>query len=114
MNINTFSMDNLRTEIAILQEPVSAKNPGSAKFKIPILINESADAHIETGNRNIINAKRGTLHSSGIYSESTITLKIPTECTYFFEEDEVPIGTKFIIVFIGGNVNDIQIIGRYQ
>lgn len=114
MNRNMFDNDRLRLEIAILQEKVSSKNPGTAKFKIPVIINESVNAHIQTGNSNIINMTTGNLRSSGINTKNTISLKIPVEYTYFYEEEEVPIGTRFIVAFIGGNVNDIKIIGRYD
>ena len=41
-------------------------------------------------------------------------LKVPKEYTYFYEGDVMPAGTKFIVAFIGGNINDIKIIGRYD
>lgn len=112
MNRNIFDADRLRLEIAILQEDVLSSNPGIAKFKIPALLTEDTTMHIQTGNRNIVN-KSNNLSSSSLNMESTIDLKIPTEYTYFYDEEIVPKGTKFIVAFIGANANDIKIVGRY-
>ena len=114
MNINTFNKDNLRLEIAILQEDVSSKNPGIAKFKIPTLFTEDTVVNIQTGNTNIKNKVIGNLSTASITMENTIDIKIPLEYTYFYRKDTVPKGTRFIIAYIGANVNDIKIIGRYD
>lgn len=114
MNLNSFDFDRLRIEIAILQEDVLAKNPGVAKFKIPVIITEDTVSHIETSNSNIINRRNGNLSSSSINIENTIKLKIPTEFTYFYGKEIVPAGTRFLVAFVGGNINDIKIISRYD
>lgn len=114
MNINTFNKDSLRLELAILQEDVQSKNPGVAKFKIPTLFTENTVANIQTGNSNIRNKVIGNLSNASVNLENTVDIKIPIEYTYFYEKDIVPKGTRFIIAYIGANINDIRIIGRYD
>jgi hypothetical protein len=114
MNMNIFSRDNLRLEIAILQEDVDPKNPGTAKFKIPTLLTENTVASIQTNSTNIRNKTNGNLASAGINMENTIEIKIPLEYTYFYDAYVIPAGTRFIVAYIGANVNDIKIIGRYD
>ena len=101
---NTIGINNVRTEIAILQEPVNSKNPGIGTFKIPaLIINES---------NNLI-SKSSFNGSFNMKMSNNIKLPIPTEHTYFYKDSIVPAGTKFIVIFVSGNINDIQIIGRY-
>ena len=54
------------------------------------------------------------LKPNEIEFKNVIKLKVPKEYTYFYEGDVMPAGTKFIVAFIGGNINDIKIIGRYD
>lgn len=115
MNINQLNIDNLRIEIAVLQENVSANNPGTAKFKIPVIMTEDTISHIAAyGINNIVNKKNANISGYSINIEDTIDLKIPTEYTYFYGKKIVPAGTRFLVAFVGGNVNDIKIIGRYD
>lgn len=114
MNINSFNKDNLRLEIAILQEDIDPKNPGTARFKIPTLLTEDTVAGIQTANTNIRNKINGNLNTSGVNIENTIDIKIPLEYTYFYDGYVIPKGTRFIVAYIGANVNDIKIIGRYD
>lgn len=79
--------NHMRLEIAILQEKVKSYIPGYAKFKIPTLT-ENSDEIIE------------------IY--------LPMEYTYFWGDQWVPEGTRFIVAMISANINDLKIIGRYD
>lgn len=112
--LNIFDTNHMRTEIAILQENIDSKNPGYAKFKIPVINSDDKVAHITTSNRNIMNKKAGNIKASAVNIENTITLRVPKEYTFFWPSDIVPAGTRFIVSFVGGNVNDIHIIGRYD
>lgn len=118
MNSNILYTDALRMEIAILQEDVSSINPGKAKFKIPTLITENNVGYIQTTSNNIYNKRNGNLSNSYVNMEDTITLNIPLEYTYLYggntDECIIPKGTRFIVAFIGANLNDIKIIGRYD
>lgn len=113
-NLNKLYLDGLRVEIAVLQENVNAKNPGSARFKIPVLMTESKVTTF-VGYSNILNNDRNAnIVNSSISFNDTIELYIPTEYTYFCNTDTIPAGTKFIVAFVGGNINDIHIIGMYD
>ena len=114
MNINSFNNDSLRLEIAVLQEDVDSKNPGTAKFKIPTLLTEDTVTNIQTSNINIKNKVSGNLNTSGVNLDYTIDLVIPLEYTYFYSNSIVPSGTRFIVAYVGANINDIRIIGRYD
>lgn len=114
MNINSFNKDNLRLEIAVLQEDIDPKNPGTARFKIPTLLTEDTIVSIQTTNTNIRNKVNGNLNTSGVNIENTIDIKVPLEYTYFYDGHVIPKGTRFIVAYIGANVNDIKIIGRYD
>ena len=112
MNNNIMSIDNLRLEIAILQEEVQSKNPGYANFIIPAIISGVNISNIGINNLNIIN-RNNNLSGVELNMNTNIKLKVPIEYTYFYEDEIVPVGTKFIVAFIGGNINDAHIIGRY-
>lgn len=107
--------DALRMEIAILQEDINSQNPGVAKFKIPVLVPSINNETIYTNGKNIINKNRIGTASLGYTNVTDIlTLKVPKEYTVFYGADIVPKGTRFIVAFIGGNINDIKIISRYD
>ena len=87
-NTDTYRQDDhLRIEIAILQEDIKSFLPSIGKFKIPTLT-ENSDEIIE------------------IY--------VPMEYTYFWGEQWVPKGTKFLVAMVAANINDLHLIGRYD
>jgi len=90
-------IDNLRIEIAVLQEPIKSFIPGFAKFKIPPLMTD----------KNNINS---TQTSDDVYIE----LYVPYEYTFCWGSDVVAEGTRFLVASVGGNLNDMRIIGRYD
>ena len=45
-------------------------------------------------------------------SEMTIDLYIPKYLTIDIEGDTITKNTKFLVAFVGGNLNNCQIIGR--
>jgi hypothetical protein len=113
-------------EIAISLEKSSIQNP-TIKFHIPVLMPTLGDSRIIETNiskqqtLNIIN-KNNNLNISSCticnYIISTIPnylfLKYNTSIDneYNFSQ-EFPIGTKFIVIFIGGDINKARIIGLY-
>ena len=110
-SINVADKERLRLEIAILQEDVKASNPGTAKFKIPIIMTDMVIGQTVISNTIL---SKSNLRNTSVNISNTVDLFIPTEYTYFYGTDIVPKGTRFIVAFIGGNVNDIKIIGRYD
>lgn len=115
MNYSGLDINALRTEIAILQQDVPSNNPGTAKFKIPVIMTDDTVSRIvASGSKNIINRRNGNISGFSVNLENTISLRIPLEYTYFYGKKIVPAGTKFLVTFVGGNINDIIIIGRYD
>jgi len=105
--------DNLRIEIAILQEPIDAFYPNTGKFRIPALMTEDNVSKINTNNANIANRRNGNIGSSSVNIDNYIELKVPFECTYTYGDYEIPAETKFLVALVAGNDNDIRIIARY-
>ena len=108
-NQTYLDQDNLRLEIAILQEDVKSQDPGEANFKIPAIMTGEYTPTKNSANKKIY---KGTTTKTTFDDE--ITLKVPLEYTAFFGKRIVPKGTKFIVAFIGGDINNIRIVGRYD
>ena len=106
----------LRIEIAISQQPIDIYEPGVCKFKIPALIyDDDITGTMYTNNSNIINKSNiGNTAVSKTTIDDTIELYVPKEYVRYYGQNPVPKGTRFIVAFIGGNINDIKIIGRYD
>lgn len=111
---NYVSSSNLRLEIAIAQQDIDAKSPGICKFKIPALVSNDTVGTVYITGDNIINKTLG--NSGNIFTkfDNTIDLYVPKEYTVFYGADIIPAGTRFIVGFVGANINDIRIIGRYD
>ena len=88
--------DNLRIEIAILKEKIHAFIPEYGKFNIPAIMESK-------GVKNASNE-----------DNDFIWLYVPYEYTFAWGNEWIPAGTRFVVADIGGNVNDIRIIGRYD
>lgn len=103
-------------EIAIALET------NSNKFYIPVLMGliEGAGSVPITINTRVsssnIRNKNNNLAISSVTKQNYITLSVPS---YLYYEDHNITGIKwnkgdkFIIVFVGGDINKIRIIGRY-
>ena len=113
--MNNLDINHLRIEIAYLQEEIESANPPTkAKFKIPVIMTEDRVTSLVTSNKNILNRSNGNISGSPIHLDNTIELPVPLEYTYFYGADKVPKDTRFLVAFVGANVNDIKIIGRYD
>lgn len=113
--MNNLDINHLRIEIAYLQEEIESANPPTkAKFKIPVIMTEDRVTSLVTSNKNILNRSNGNISGSPIHLDNTIELPVPLEYTYFYGADKVPKGTRFLVAFVGANVNDIKIISRYD
>lgn len=88
--------DNLRMEYAILQEKIQAFIPTYGKFKVPALMDD----------------KNAVGNSSG--EDIYIELYVPYEYTFAWGSEWIPEGTRFLVASIGGNLNDMRIVGRYD
>ena len=114
MNYQTDNFMDTRMEIAILQEDIDSQNPGIHKFTIPALITGTSLGTIYTMANNVANKTILRTNAAVTNFDNTFSLRVPKEYTVFFGADIIPKGTKFIIACVGGNINDIRIIGRYD
>lgn len=108
------NIDQLRTELAVLQEDITdtSNPPTRAKFKIPVLITDNTTGTMYTSNSNITN--RSNNRVSSVTLDDTIELPLPKEHVVYYGKKKMPAGTRFIITFVSANINDIRIIGRYD
>ena len=109
-------LDNIRIEIAVLQENITCFKPATAKFRIPTLMTEDTVYSATTGYSHIINRRNGNIGASTVNIENSIDLYVPFEYTFAYGSEDriVPSGTKFLVCYVGANVNDCKIIGRYD
>lgn len=88
----------------------------SARFYIPVLMPliGSSGGHTTKlpSNRNILNKDRPHV-SSTAYSSGSVVIPLRIERLGSWYKNYVPKGTKFIVVFIGGDIDNIAILGRY-
>lgn len=117
MKENTFYKDKTfeYPEMAVLMEGNITKDNPIGKFVIPILTpNFNNDRLMITekpklNNSNIINKQTNKVTT--VTEQNYVTLEIPQ---YMFTNNiQYKKGDKFIVVFIGGDVNKIRIIGVY-
>lgn len=88
--------DNLRQEIAVLQEDIQAFIPAYGKFKIPSIQDNSSGL------------------SSGGEDADILEYYVPYFLTFAWGHEMVPKGTRFIVSFIGANISDGRITGIYD
>ena len=90
---SAMQLDNLRIEIAVLQETVSAFSQRMAKFRIPVIMNSDTVISVSSMNTNIINKRNGNIGPTQISIDNTIELLLPFEHTFSYGEDTIPKGT---------------------
>lgn len=89
----------------------------SARFYIPVLMPLiGADASGSTtrlpSSGNILNKDKPSISSSA-YSTGSISIPLRIERLGSWYKNRVPRGTQFIVAFIGGDIGNPQILGRY-
>ena len=101
---------------AILYEDVNktenpqVKHPFYIKVLVPL--ESEVGRTIVVQRNNIMNSDLTMLSTQPMNSEITIDLYIPKQLYIDFDGDKIPKGSKFLVCFIGGNINACQIIGR--
>lgn len=103
---------------AVLYERVNKyENPIQ---KHPFLIKTLVPFETEVGRSIVINRSKimnkdmTWLSTDKMTSEMTLDLMIPRHIMMSFEDKFIPKGTKFLVQFVGGNINNVQITGRYE
>jgi hypothetical protein len=91
-------------------EEQGLKHPFWIKALVPL---ETDQGHtININKANIYNKDKSWLSTYTMRSEKTIDLCIPKYLMLDFPKKYIPKGTRFLVAFVGGNLNDPQIIGR--
>lgn len=101
---------------AILYEQVNKYEEQGKKhpFFIPVLVPFESDQGrtINIDKSNIYNKDLTWMSTYSMTSEKTIDLFLPKYLMMDYPNKYIPKGTKFLVAFIGGNLNNCQIIGR--
>ena len=106
----TFIHEAILYEDVDKSESPQVKHPFYIKVLVPL---ESEIGRTVTVQRNnIMNSDLTMLSTQSMDSEITIDLYIPKHLLLDFDADIIPKGSKFLVCFIGGNINACQIIGR--
>ena len=101
---------------AILYETIDkyenpdSKHPFYIKALVPLESEIGRTINIQRN--NIMNKDLSNLSTYSMTSEITLDLHIPKYLIMDYPDKYIPKGTKFLVCFIGGNINKCQIIGR--
>jgi hypothetical protein len=101
---------------AILYETIdkyenpSSKHPFYIKALVPL--ESEVGRVINISQNNIMNKDLTNLSTQTMVSEITLDLYIPKYIIMDYPNKFIPKGTKFLVCFVGGNINKCQIIGR--
>ncbi len=91
-------------------EAPNIKHPFYIKALVPL--ESEVGRTISVQRNNIINKDLTMLATETMTSEITLDLIIPKYLVMDYSDKYIPKGTKFIVCFIGGNINNCQLIGR--
>ncbi len=115
------TLDLKYPEIGIAMQDIDRTNPGKVKIIIPILTpNMDSSKLIEKtayqNSSNLKNAKKNTVNIQNIKITNYIEIPFPKEICTTFEGDEENIiksGSKWLIVFVGGDITKPRPISRF-
>lgn len=98
-------------------EPINKYNPGICKFVIPQLMNSSGEEtpttnKIKNTSSNLSNKDKSGIDASYTEVSTYIEIAVPTEHTIYYNFKEIPKGTVFWVMFVGGDINKPVIVGR--
>lgn len=101
---------------AILYEQVDKyefpvqKHPFYIKALVPLETEVGRTINVQRN--NIVNKDLTWLATQTMKSEITLDLYIPRYLMLDYPDKYIPRGTKFLVGFVGGNINNCQLIGR--
>lgn len=141
-NSNFYTELDLRyPEIAIAMDDIDILNPGMTRFIIPILtpgvvMTKPVSNTVYQSKHNLMNSNKAAFEINNIRMKNYITLPVTREVcgtnlmNYIFDtnSDEyykfisnipdnqryIRRGSKWIVIFIGGDITNPSIIGRYN
>lgn len=114
-NFNYNDMDLKYVEVAVLMQITNKYHPGICPFYLQSLT-PSQPKTLQTQNipftgNNLANDSTN-IGASGLEAGSAIQLELPREIAREFPLKWIPQGTRFLVLFIGGDITKPMIIGR--
>ncbi len=114
------SLDLKYPEIGIAMEDIDRSNPGCIKFIIPVLTPYMDSTRLTTTRvhqvYNSLKNKKKNLEIENLDVTNYINIKVPREvCSVYGDYDDkiIPAGSKWIIVFVGGDITKPNVIAPY-
>lgn len=115
------NMDLRYPEIGIAMQQIDRFNPGDVKFIIPVLTPNMDNSRLVESkihqNKDSLMNKNKNIEVESLDIRNYITIKMPREvCSMFYISDNdryIPSGSKWIIVFVGGDITKPRIIAPY-
>lgn len=113
-NLDYGNLANFRQEIAVLQQTINKYAPPSAaKFTIPAMMGNLTTEQTTPNRSSNIQNKYNNLGITNTTVSNYITLPVPKEYVISYPSKYVPEGTMFIVGFIGGDITNAKIVGRF-
>lgn len=116
-------MDLKYPEIAIAMDDIDRMNPGEIRFAIPILtpLMDNSKPVVDTIRQtksNLRNDPSVKLEVDNIRITNFISIRVPQEVCNVYQLTEenriIKSGSKWIVVFVGGDITKPKIISRYE
>lgn len=106
----TFVHEAILYETVNKYEQIGIKHPFYIKPLVPL--ESEIGRTININKNNIMNKDLKWLSTETMTSEITLDLFLPKYLMLDYPDKYIPKGTKFLVCFIGGNINNAHIIGR--
>ena len=115
-------MDLKYPEIAIAMDDIDRANPGVIRFAIPVLTplmnnDKPITDTIRQSRSNLMNDQSVKFEIENIKVTNTIRIPVPQEVCNAYQLDDsnriIKSGSKWIVVFVGGDITKPRIISRY-
>ena len=110
---NTIEIAEIRTQVN------KYKPPQAYPFYIPKLVpfkngNTQADPSIPLNTSNLANKDKGKVKVDKFSSYGIMYITLPKHIAVSYPVKYIPVGAKFLVSFIGGDITKPLIVGRYQ
>lgn len=119
-NINFYdNLDLKYPEIGIAMQDINRSNPGKVKIIIPILTPNMDNSKLveKIDRQNAINLKNSShkLNIQNVKITNYIEIPFPKEICISYDENDniIKAGSKWLIVFVGGDITKPRPIARY-
>ena len=109
-------------EVAICLEEFYKYRPGFLRFAIPTMEPYMSKSHIEENIHNVnisnvMNKYKEELNIKPVVDTNVFTIELPADIVYDCYNDKmgiVPAGEKFLIEFVGGDINNARFLERFD